>query len=118
MTSSKPFLGTVSTFKEAYPQVRTIEVKVRYEGGMRGEIRGTQKYSEHSIPQVLPCSNPKCQQGGYNLMATLITLTHSKQSSYLARWNCNGHAGTPKGRKVGDACEASAEIEITLSYKQ
>jgi hypothetical protein len=117
MRSSKPFLGTVPTFKAAYPEVRTIEVNVRYEAGMRGEFQGTREYSEHGLPPVLPYSNPKCRQGGYNLMATLITLTHAKQPSYSARLYCHGHEGTPKGRKVGDACDASAEIEITLSYK-
>lgn len=117
MTKGAPFLGTVATFKAAYPDVQSIRVHARHEGDALSDSRKTQSYSEYDLPPVLPCVNPLCQQGGYDLTATLIALTHGKQPSHHVTWHCNGHEGSPKGRRRGDSCSNYVEVDFQVTYK-
>lgn len=115
---SRPFLGTVSSFSEAYPDVLSI----RFEGKERGDLPRDQEeriqhYTEADLPQIVPCGNPRCQQGGYDLNATLIGITHSRETEYEIDWSCNGHEGTPKGRRIGVDCMNSITGKLTIAYR-
>jgi hypothetical protein len=115
--TTRPFLGTVATFREAYPEVKTL----RLVGEQRGELareRQAQVYYTHvDIPENIPCANPRCRQGGFSLRTILMTLTGSREESYEGEFSCNGHEGTPKGRRKGDPCGNSLKFTLTLTYK-
>ena len=110
-------VGTVTSFKEAFPEVHTVRVTARHEGDASSEPRKSQAYSEQNLPGTIPCVNPRCQQGGYDLMATLIAQTNARQPSHQVTWNCNGHEGSPKGRRRGHSCSNYVEIDFRLTYR-
>jgi len=102
---SKPFLGTVSSFHEAYPEVKTLRFVGKEQGDLAsGHDQRKLNYTESTLPSTIPCGNPHCQQGGYDFNTTLMSLTATKATSYEIDWSCNGHEGTPKGRRIGDPC--------------
>ena len=115
---SKPFLGTVSSFREAYPDVKSIRLEGQELGDLAsGMDRRNVHYTESDIPGSIACGNPRCQQGGYDLNALVMTLTGSRDTSYEIDWSCDGHEGTPKGRRIGDPCMNSIRATITITYR-
>lgn len=116
MTGAKPFLGKPGPFSQAYPEVKSLRARVLHRGDLAYATQREQTFTEHSIPEVVPCPNPRCQQGGYNLRAIMIALAHGKMPSYSAKFSCHGHEGTPKGRKIGDPCCNSIELEIETTF--
>jgi hypothetical protein len=118
MSTSEPFLGKPAPFKQAYPEFKTVRVRVKHEGDMTHAMQREQTYTEHSLPRVIPCPNPRCRQGGYDLTATIIAIAHERLSSYKVNWSCNGHEGTPKGRKVGAPCSNSIELEVEAIFNE
>lgn len=113
---SKPFLGSVSSFKEAYPEIKSLLLNGTQSGEVSRENQRLIHYSQINLPQTIPCSNPRCKQGGFDLMATLITVTHSRMSSYETTMYCGGHEGTPKGRVKGDPCFNSLSFKLEATY--
>lgn len=116
--SHKPFLGQPVTFKAAYPDFLSLRLIGTQHGEMNSPSQSQVAYSESTIPRVIPCSNPKCRQGGYDLQPFLITLAHSKDLAYEGHICCNGHEGTPKGRVKGDPCFNHLEFKIEATYKE
>ncbi len=115
---SRPFLGTVSSSREAYPEVKSL----RFEGREHGDLASGMDqrdvyYTECNLPGKIPCGNPRCQQGGYDLNATLMTLMGNRDTSYEIDWSCDGHEGTPKGRRIGDPCMNSIRAKLTITYR-
>lgn len=116
---SKPFLGTVSSLREAYPEIDTLAfVAVEIGDLPREKDRRDVRYSAANIPGAVPCGNPRCQQGGYDLNGVLAGLTASGETSYEFDWSCNGHEGTPKGRRIGNPCMNLIKGTIMISYRQ
>ncbi len=115
---SRPFIGTLSSFHQAYPEVKTL----RFDGKEQGDLASgfdqrNLNYTESSLPSTIPCGNPRCQQGGYDLNATLMSLTNTSETSYDIDWLCGGHEGTPKGRRIGDPCMNSITGKLTITYR-
>ncbi len=117
MAAQKQFLGTVASFTQAYPSIQSLHATVRHEGEVPQTWQQVQEFTEHSIPKEIRCLNPKCQQGGFDLGAILITLEHEQKTKYDVTLNCRGHEGTPKGRKRGDSCFNSVAVELELTFK-
>ena len=117
MSDSKPFLGELTTFAKAYPNFGELVVRVHHDGDLAYVHQKSAVYTAATLPGVLRCPNPKCQQGGYDLSATVITLAHGRTPNYSVSWSCNGHEGSPKGRRKGDPCMNSVELEFQASYK-
>jgi len=113
----KPFLGTLSSFHEAYPEVESLHLEGRERGDLAsGMGQRDVRYTESNIPGNIPCGNPRCQQGGYDLNALVMTLTANRYTSYEIDWSCKGHEGTPKGRRIGDPCMNSIRAKLTITY--
>jgi hypothetical protein len=118
MNESKPFLGTPTTFSKAYPSFRSLVIRVKNHGYLASPMQREQVYSKPSIPRVIPCPNPRCQQGGYDLTAIIITMEHERNTKFSAHYSCNGHEGTPKGRRKGNPCMNSVELEFEAEFNE
>jgi len=118
MQQSKPFLGTPTTFSKAFPKFRSLIIRAKHSGDLTNPTQREQIYSGNSIPRVIPCPNPRCQQGGYDLTATIITMEHDRKTQYRVRYSCNGHEGTPKGRRKGNPCMNSVELEFEATFNE
>lgn len=117
MTSRKFLAGETMSFSKAFPDVQSIRVDVRHHGDMNPAHQSVDRFDAGSLNPTIRCVNPKCQQGGYNIEFTLSELLRSRSTSHSLRWHCDGHEGTPKGRRKGNPCMNFADIEFTVSYK-
>lgn len=115
---NKPFLaGEPVPFRKAYPDVKSLLFTATERGAVGDREQRDYRYTESNMPAKLGCSNPRCQQGGYELQPMLDALTHDQQPGYEADWLCNGHEGSPQGRRKGQPCMNSLSLKIELTYK-
>ena len=112
---NQPFLGKPSSFTTAYPQIKSLTFKGT-EGNFLKNDKQEVSYSERSIPQTIPCSNPRCNHGGYDLQGILIAITTAKMPSYEGNFSCCGHEGTPKGRVKGSPCFNRISFKIKTLF--
>lgn len=116
---TNPFFGTVTTFGKAYPEVESLKFTGTETGDLRnGDWEQNISCSESSLPETIPCGNPRCQQGGYSLRAILITITHSRDAEFDGSMSCKGHEGTPKGRRKGNSCCNRLKYKLEVKYKK
>jgi hypothetical protein len=112
MSQPTPFLGTTTDRSKAFPGVKELTVKVAQDPhGMYCEKPWQREstYSKDNIPRYARCQNPRCQQGGLDLQQ--IVLLHGNGEH---RFYCNGHEGTPKGRRKGYPCGNSFTVAISI----
>jgi hypothetical protein len=118
VTSPKPLLGTVASLTLAYPTVQSLRASVHHYGEVLHSWQRDEVYTEDTLPQVIRCLNARCQQGGFDLNATFITLAHERMTNHKANLYCHGHEGTPRGKRVGDQCSNRVQIEVQLKFKE
>lgn len=114
MTRSRPLLGETTDREKAFPDIVSIElVVVQDRSGYytRHSWQRESRFTKATIPRYLTCANPRCQQGGLDLQQ-FVEFWPSGQHSF----SCNGHEGTPKGRRKGAPCINS--FEVTLSVER
>lgn len=122
--TAKPFLERQSTtFEKVFPSVKSLLLTGKESGDFREiasipiERRSTLHYTASNMPARIPCSNPRCQQGGYDMQLLLESLVSSRATQYENIFHCIGHEGSPKGRRRGDSCCNYIEVAIKLGYK-
>jgi hypothetical protein len=115
--SDPPFFGTVSTFRQAYPQVKTLCFEGEQSGELAREHQRQMRYSESTLPGKIPCANPRCRQGGFDLNTTLMAVTQDTNPGFEGKLYCSGHEGTPKGRRIGDPCYNSVNFVLSVTYE-
>jgi hypothetical protein len=111
MNTGKPFLGETTDREKAFSGIASFELKVvqdRFGMYLREEWQRESRYTKSNIPRYLRCANPRCQQGGLDLQQIVNFWPSGEKTFY-----CNGHEGTPKGRRKGDPCDNS--FVVTLS---
>lgn len=113
-----PWLGKPAPFHEVYPDIESICVEGKQFGDLRAGIPADFKYSASNVPATIPCANPRCQQGGYLLQTYLDAMAHSRQKEADLDWSCNGHEGSPKGRRTGAPCMNRVKFGVRIRYKQ
>src|SRR2546426_909576 len=103
MSNIKPFLGKTDKVNEAFPGVISLNVKITQDPFGHYTNRPGQNVSHFTLENLekhVRCLNPHCQQGGLDLQ-NIVAFSESGEQTF----SCNGHEGTPKGHKVGDACD-------------
>lgn len=117
MGKTRPFIGQKSSFTDAFPEVEEISVEVKQSGEYSWEHQLFSQYNKHNIPSIIPCANPMCQQGGFSLKMIIYGITSLKKTEEKRTICCDGHEGSPKGRRKGDPCDNYVEVKISVSYK-
>jgi hypothetical protein len=111
------FLGKlVASLREAYPEVRTARLNVVHHGDVDHESQRERVYS--TVPGKIPCPNPRCRGGGYDLNTTLLTLTQAKTTSYRVTWNCGGREGSRRTQVNPYPCMNSVELSLEITYHE
>ena len=117
---SRIFLGKAyDAFKEAFPQVKSIQLEYT-EHGHLGTLKPcvSEKHflTEKTISGVIRCSNPSCQDGGYEIDLRLaIDVFHKKKKEQTGIISCGGY--TKKGKRAGRNCPNFIEYKATVEYK-
>lgn len=112
MPKHTPFLRETTDRDIAFADIKTLSVKIVQDPhGMyckkpwqRGNI-----YSKANIPQYAHCCNPQCQQGGVDLQSVVLFNGAGEHTFY-----CNGHEGSPRGRRKGNPCDNLFTITVLI----
>lgn len=118
MAKTEPLLGRRVSFSEAYPNVKSIDVRVTETGdfptGLPEHMHMLQ-YDAHTIPERVSCRNPLCKNGGFDLSQDVYFMVTQKITSKDFSQHCKGHE--KKGKDKGPMCSNSFKVAITISYK-
>lgn len=112
MTTSRPFLGETTDREKAFPDIESLELTIVQDPCghyARNAWQRASRYTKTNIPRRLGCLNPRCQQGGLDLQQ-IVTFWSPGQHSFP----CNGHEGTPKGRRKGDPCDNRFDVTLAV----
>lgn len=115
--------GKTTSFSKAFPEILDISVKVLEDAYGMGVVRREEKYrwryySKSNPPgEFTDCSNPLCYNGGVAIGSIIRNMTFSRQTEYEETRMCQGHEGSPKGRKRYGPCDNSFRVKIALTYK-
>lgn len=107
-----PFLGTTNNRNEAFPDIKSLKVVIKqdpYGDYLQREGYREITYSINNIPRYATCCNLKCQQGGIDLQSLVL---FSGSGEY--NLGCNGHEGSPKGRRKGDPCDNVFQVTVAV----
>ncbi|WP_332660854.1 hypothetical protein [Brevundimonas sp.] len=110
---SQSWFGRLTTNRtEAFPELKSLALVVRQDPqGMHAQHSWQTecRFDETNFPDRITCVNARCQQGGLEL-ETIIR--HS--SSGERRYACNGHEGSPAGRRKGDPCDNYFVVDMSV----
>jgi hypothetical protein len=106
----KPLFGETTDRNEAFPGIKSLTVKVVQDPYRHyGQEQRETVYSKSDIPRHVRCVNQRCRQGGIDLQQLVW---FSGAGEY--RFPCNGHEGSPKGRRRGEPCDSTFVITVTI----
>jgi len=118
---TNPFFNGVSTFKAAFPGLAdaVIEWKERHgpEDTSNADTRKTGYRRGNFTQGVLPCSNPACHEGGYQidrLVAEMLLLGETEREGIML---CSGRELGDETRRGPVRCPYRIEYKATLSEK-
>ncbi len=112
MKYHNPFLGETTDRDQAFPGIRSLELTIVQDPCgyyTRQSSARESRFTKTTLPPYFACANPRCQQGGLDLQQIVLSWPPGKHTFY-----CNGHEGTPKGRRVGVPCCNSFEITLNI----
>ena len=116
MAAYQPFLGTTTDRNQAFPGIKALKVTVvqdPYGYYCKEPWQRTAVYSKQTIPRYIPCKNPRCQQSEIDLQQLVFL-----QGSGTHTIHCEGHEGTPKGRRKGAPCDNVFTITIDVTKEE
>jgi hypothetical protein len=116
-STTRPFLGEYTTFAKAFPSVRDVRICGEQFGDMDSEMQRHISSSGLNPATTIRCSNRRCQQGGYQIEHLIRSMIDQRQSQFSTTIHCDGHEGTPKGRRKGGPCLNYAKLTITLTFE-
>lgn len=122
-SESKSFFGERVSFRQAFPQIKHIVVKV-YETGdgvrpLLGDRAGAPSgiYTETSLGEHINCSNTLCYNGGFRIGWIVREMDRNREEKKDFSESCQGYEDSPKGRiqygDCGNYFEGNIEIEYT-----
>jgi hypothetical protein len=114
--TSKPFLGTTTDVNKAFPGIDEIDITIEqdpYGYYCQHEWQRVNRYTKSTIPKIERCVNPRCQQGGIDLQRIVL---HNSSGEY--DFSCNGHEGSPAGRRKGDPCDNRFKIKLAIKQRK
>ena len=110
MTRSKPFLGETHDRTRAFIGIASLELTVlqdKWGHYTRDAWQRESHYTLDSIPRYFRCANPRCQQGGLDLQQIVMFWPNGERTL-----PCNGHEGSPAGRRNGNPCDNSFVVTV------
>jgi hypothetical protein len=123
MDRSKRVFGRLSTFDEVFPTIEIATIS-SYEIGEGVHTFGIDESRRRAFGEgvpfregLIPCSNPRCRRGGYEIDASLYDMVREKSTEKVFARNCPGDEGSPKGRKRGDRCRNVLHYRLRIKYK-
>lgn len=118
---TNPFYNGVSSFKTAFPELADALIEWRERRGpddeRGGEMRKTGHRRGNLTQGVLPCSNPACREGGYQidrLIAQMLELGETQRTGVML---CSGREIAEEARRGPIRCPYRIEYSATITRK-
>jgi len=90
MNREHRLFSELATFQDAFPSLANAEVEYREEGqGPTGERR-VASTADDSLDGLLPCSNPRCKQGGFEVDLVFHDMIEAQATSREGSLACPG----------------------------
>lgn len=113
MSKSAPFLGTTTNVDEAFPGITEIDLTVVQDPFSVYGAPIVHRYSKQTLPRFERCVNSRCQQGGIDLQKHVLFWGEAP-----ADFRCDGHEGSPQGRRKGHDCMNTYQISAIITKTQ
>jgi hypothetical protein len=114
MSNERPFFGRETLkFSDAFPDIVSLEMMIvqdRFGQYTKDGQPAERRFTNTTASRRLACVNPRCQQGGLDLQPILSFFPNGEHSL-----PCNGHEGTPKGRRKGAPSRIPLKSPFMLS---
>lgn len=108
MNKSYLFGEPTTDRKKAFPDLKSLDITITQDPMGFGD-RVVDRYNETNFPPTVRCSNSRCKQGGLEL-SNIVSFYESGKHDFP----CNGHEGTPAGRKIGPSCHIVFKVDLAI----
>ena len=105
-----------SGFDQAFPQIASLSGTVEEDGDGVSNWRRVRHLSKDA-GEYFDCSNSLCYNGGFsvgNILRGMVAsgTTHKEDTLF-----CQGHEGSPKGRRRYRDCMNSFRVNVDIKYR-
>ncbi len=113
---SEPFLaGRKTTFREAYPQIATLELEITCSPTGFGKIAQYFFSLDNPPKNQCGCHNPHCSDGGFDVGYFIDSLISKKQTQCEVTAQCCGLEKL--GRSGSSVCRYRFKAKAKITYK-
>lgn len=120
MDRSGRFFAELTSFDRAFPTVESVTI-ASYEigeGVYSFEAPRTSFGSDQPLSGgLIPCSNPDCRRGGYEVDHSLYDMVRENLTEKEFSKVCPGDEGSPKGKRRGKRCMNVLRYRLRVKYK-
>ena len=121
MDRSNRFCSPLTTFERAFPTLETVTI-ASYETGKGVRTFGLEPRKTYAVARPLrgglvPCSNPRCYGGGYEVDHILSEMVSERLTEKEYVQDCPGEERSPKRRRTGMPCFNALHYRLTVKYK-
>lgn len=114
-----PFFNGVSSFKTAFPELNDATIEWREHRGpedTRGlESRKTGFRRGNFTQGILPCSNPACHEGGYQVDRLIAQMVRDGETDRQGVMLCSGREVGEEVRRGPIRCPYRIEYSVKLT---
>lgn len=113
-----PFFNGVSSFKTAFPQLADAMIEWREVRGPgdspSSDLRKTGFRRGNFTQGVLPCSNPNCHEGGYQVDRLIAEMCNMGETERDGIMLCSGRETGDESRRGPIRCPHRVGFSVTL----
>jgi hypothetical protein len=118
---TQPFFNGVSTFKCAFPGLDDATVEWRERRGPEdskgGDVRKTGYRRGNFTHGVLPCSNPVCHEGGYQIDRLIAQMLRDGLTQQEGMMLCSGREVGEEVRRGPTRCTYRIDYQVSLAQR-
>jgi hypothetical protein len=111
-----PLLREASSFKDAFREIKNVNVVVHEKGeGVFSDFNET-TFSENSFREMVDCSNSMCYNGGVSIGHLVRRMVRSEETDFQMAKVCQGFEGSQKGKTKYRSCLNTFTVKIHIEY--
>lgn len=115
--AARPCPSPLMRLREIFPDIASLTVDVFVTDSGTGPEEPHGSFTLDSLPETVPCTNPRCRRGGLALRFQLDGMAKNQESDGEFSKLCRGEEGSPKGRVPGKRCLNSFRAVVRITYK-
>jgi hypothetical protein len=118
---TNPFFNGVSSFKTAFPILSDAQIEWRERRGpqdaLTGDVRKIGFKRGNFTQGILPCSNPECHEGGYEVDRLVAAMLREQELERQGVLLCSGREVGGETRRGPTRCPHRIEYKTTLALR-